>query len=340
MNKLALRILTTILVAGCSQAGQLANLPSASTQSARPANSNGRFLYVVNSNGNSVSVYSPGGTSPIRTLTGIESPDAITIDGGTGNVFIAEAGGPSFYGEVFEYGPGQTTPKASITEDIANPVALVTGGANDLYVASGRAGDSHIGDYSLTDLTFKRHFGQTHQSLNAIAIGNGSIYGAYDPSVTVFSTKDGKTERTIRRLIKCPMSVAHDSSFDLYVANGDGCGADYVTVYSPTGVFLRKIDAGINNARALAIDGSQNLYVANYTGNDIAVYAPGRSNPTRYISQGISRPDALAFNESGVLFVSNQTSDTITAYQPGASSPIRTIRTGVNGPVALAFSKQ
>jgi hypothetical protein len=69
-----------------------------------------------------------------------------------------------------------------------------------------------------------------------------------------------------------------------------------VTVYAPglTSV-LRTISKGVKGPRALAFDGSGNLYIANFTNNTVTEYAPGGTYVVRTISKGISGPDALAF---------------------------------------------
>ena len=82
---------------------------------------------------------------------------------------------------------------------------------------------------------------------------------------------------------------------------GTGNGGS-VTVYAPGGKrVLRKITAGISFPFALAFDGSDNLYVADYpdcadcTNSSVTVCAWGSTSVLRTITAGINSPIALAF---------------------------------------------
>jgi sugar lactone lactonase YvrE len=105
-----------------------------------------------------------------------------------------------------------------------------------------------------------------------------------------------------------------------------------------------KISTGISSPFALAVDGSNNLYVDNCqpcvagTGSTstITVYAQGNGTPAYTISAGLSKPVAMAVSSGGTLYVANQTTSTITAYAKGDSSVAMTISTGVATPEAIA----
>jgi len=74
-----------------------------------------------------------GATSPSVTITGgVVQPQALGVDG-SGNVYLATAGGP-----VKIYGPGaQTAPKSSVTVAGWNPTNLAVDAAGDFYVTDG-----------------------------------------------------------------------------------------------------------------------------------------------------------------------------------------------------------
>ena len=52
---------------------------------------------------------------------------------------------------------------------------------------------------------------------------------------------------------------------------------------------------GIDIPQGLALDGSGNLYVANYATSSVTVYAAGSTKVLQTISNGVSYPQALAF---------------------------------------------
>jgi hypothetical protein len=88
----------------------------------------------------------------------------------------------------------------------------------------------------------------------------------------------------------------------------------------------------------LQLDASGNIYILDYAGAQVVVYAPGATTPLRTISAGITpQPPTIAMDSTGTLYVANQTADTITEYAPGSTTVERTITSGISGPVAMAL---
>lgn len=126
----------------------------------------------------------------------------------------------------------------------------------------------------------------------------------------------------------------------LYVANfgrtnhalGD------VTVYSASGKLLRTITTGIGQyPESLCTDSAGNLYVANSTDNNVAVYAPGKLTPERVITDGVKGPMGLLMDGSGNLYVAG--SQSVTIYAAGASTPSAVIRERIARPRGMIFDK-
>lgn len=127
------------------------------------------------------------------------------------------------------------------------------------------------------------------------------------------------------------------------VQSGSTCmGGSVQLLTQPT-----TISKGINYPYALKYDKLGNLYVANYIGNSVTVYAPGATKPKKRIVRHISYPDDLAFdNKTGVLFVANNCnvqlvgacsgSNTVTAYRRGEYLYTLGSKARINQPVALA----
>ncbi|MGA8534919.1 MAG: hypothetical protein WB615_12500, partial [Candidatus Tumulicola sp.] len=163
-------------------------------------------------------------------------------------------------------------------------------------------------------------------------------------TVTVYAPGSGAVLRTISHGVNEPEVLAFDGSGDLYVANDSyryprNRGGS-VTVYAPGKTRARlKIGPtqGVNVPKALAFDGSGNLYVANGGGNTVTAYAPGSGTVLRTISQGVNVPAGLAFDGSGNLYVANGGANTVTVYAPGSGTILRTISQDVNGPRSLVF---
>jgi DNA-binding beta-propeller fold protein YncE len=130
--------------------------------------------------------------------------------------------------------------------------------------------------------------------------------------------------------------LAFDSSGYLYATS------DYfdVAVFGPgSRQLVRTINSGIFEPLTLAVDHSDNLYVANGQNGagDIAIFSPGTTTPSRTITQGIYDPESLAFDSSGNLYVGNGLyADTVTVYSPNGT-PLRTITEGVHDPESIAL---
>lgn len=98
-------------------------------------------------------------------------------------------------------------------------------------------------------------------------------------------------------------------------------------------------DAISNLARP---DASGSVYVANWYGNDVAVYGAGGKPKLRTITNGVEFPNALTVDTSGALYVGNFGSpsgsftSSVSVYGAGHSGPSRIITDGVRGPFALA----
>ena len=105
---------------------------------------------------------------------------------------------------------------------------------------------------------------------------------------------------------------------NLYVAN---IGNDSITVYKPgtNSPDVLTISEGIKHPWSLAFDGSQKLYVANWSySGTITVYPIGSSSLLRTITNKVGTPAAIAFDASDSDFydVSYPPYDGYAPYSP------------------------
>lgn len=116
-----------------------------------------------------------------------------------------------------------------------------------------------------------------------------------------------------------------------------GQGGSKILVYSAAGGHLYTITRGLNSPVSLALSPSGNVFVANFAGNDVAIYPPGKTKLLRAISKGVKGPYALRFDNSGNLYVANNLASTVTVYDNAGPQLTRTIKQGISHPTALAF---
>lgn len=200
--------------------------------------------------------------------------------------------------------------------------------------------------------------------------GNGSV---------AVIGKNGKRVRRITDDISRPESVAVDPQGNLYVAN---VGRLFTTHYnrSPSIAMYApgsksptvRITSGVAQPNVVALDESENVYVANhgfvteyapqlgsviryiniraplafafdasgnlYVGNngrnrsDVEVYAPGQTNPFETITEGVNQPYAMTMDPAGNLYVANTFGNNVTVYALGTTTPFATISQGVSQP--------
>ena len=86
--------------------------------------------------GHKVTVYAPGSTKVLRTITkGVLGPDALAFDG-LGNLYVANADVREGAGTVTVYGRDSTKLLRTITKGMRSPTALAFDAAGNLYVAN------------------------------------------------------------------------------------------------------------------------------------------------------------------------------------------------------------
>ncbi len=213
-----------------------------------------------------------------------------------GELYVANAVGGQ-QGTVTAYAPHASSPSYRISAGIHYPNSLVVDGLGNLFVSN--------------------YYGKDY------------IYGP----------GKGMPTHTLSNLFS--VALALDDAGSLYVAQNQGPyggGGGRVQVFgslSKNLALLYTITSRIEEPEAIALDPSNNLYVAN--DGDVTVYAPGGTSVIREISAGLKAPHALAFDKSGQLYVADDAGSAIRVYPPGGTKAVKTITKGVQQPVALAF---
>jgi hypothetical protein len=211
-----------------------------------------------------------------------------------GKLYVANAVGGQGQGTVAVYAVGASSPQYVITAGVHYPNAIMLNDSRDLFVSN----------YFDTDYVYK-------------------------PGKTA-------TLYTFKNLFS--MAFAADTLGNFYVAANEetyGGGGGRVQIRAQSnGRLLYTITSHIEEPEAIALDTSNNLYVANEA--NVTVYAPGGKTVIRTI-KGLTAPHALAFDQAGQLYVADDAANKVTVYATGKRKLVATIKEGVLKPVALAF---
>jgi hypothetical protein len=223
------------------------------------------YLY-ASTNGAGIYVYAPGCTRGVNVIRrGANYVGPLVFDR-SGNLYAGIQ--PHF--AVSVYAPAKRPGHMRYVRQIRNgiggdPFALATGPSGDLFVANWRC-----------SMCSDRYY------------------------VTVYQPGGSRPVLKITKGIKVPLALAVDSKGWLYVANnppaygGGGGPFGWISVYAPGGSQpVRKVK--VRDPIALALDPSDNLYVANLVNHSsVLVYsAAGAAKLLLTIKVGVDQPTAL-----------------------------------------------
>ena len=267
------------------------------------------YLYVANYAANTITVYAPGASSVLRTISsGIQSPYRIIFDT-AGNLYVAN-NSTQFGSSIVVYAPGSATVARKITAGIHSPGSLAFDASGNLYVANFSGGPGSKG------------------------------------SISVYARGKNTVLRTIASGISHPKDIGFDPKGNLYVANSGLPGS--VTVYAPgASTVLRSITDKIDNPFTLIFDVKGNLYVGNagvigstIPHGSISTYALGQTTAKYSTTIGVYQPEEFAFDNNRNLYVTDtgyqSEAGTITAYSTPQLRRLRTLVDGLDQPDAIA----
>jgi sugar lactone lactonase YvrE len=322
----------------------------ASVEPAAPAASSltradfdGVHLYVANDKSAGISVYAPGGSSPVRTITdGIAYPTSMVFDA-DGNLYVGNS--LSAAAGVTVYAPNKTTMLRRLQPQ--QPImALAMDAAGNLYAGRVRGG---VEVYAPGADSPSRTITTGVRSVGALAVdskGNLYVLNAFQPGsttgtdVVVFAPGGSKSIREYKfTTTEEPLSMALDGADDLYVGvkSSKQFTTGQVDYFEAGDAGLRRRYVELGVPAAVTLDASEHLYVADSRRNDVYVYVPNQRTLARRLTDDLDGPAAIALDKAGDAYVGNGTGNTVTVYKAGTKTLTQTISDGVAKPVAIAF---
>jgi hypothetical protein len=298
-------VISLLLVSACSGA-PLHSPGQTTTQSVLRSTGRSPRLYVANFGLHDVTVYNVDqqNPSPVDTLTdGVVAPIALWIDA-AGTLYVVNDWGENnpYSDTVTEFAQGSRTPTKVLT-GLNFPGAIAIDSKGNVFVQ-----DSNLEVFE---------HGSTTPTRSITGVGDYASALAVDDRDNVYSlvtTFQGPNEQCYSYVAKIKPGTAGGTRIGVSV---NGCGD------------------------GLALDASENLYVAYFGNNNVShidVYRPGAHTPFRSIGNGVNAPQKLAFGPHGTLYVPNDNSTNVTVYPPGSNTPSNTIVSGIYTPFAVAIS--
>jgi hypothetical protein len=114
-----------------------------------------------------------------------------------------------------------------------------------------------------------------------------------------------------------------------YAYVGDESG-NFVDTFDRRGKLIAKITTDLNAPAGLYVDASRNLWVANTAGNDVLVFPPGSSTPSRTLDDLGAYPGDVVVGTDGTAYVANIVDKSgygsIEVYLPGENEPVRALQ--------------
>lgn len=231
------------------------------------------------------------------------------------------------------------TQSGSITEGIDLPINVAADKKGTVYVANN--GNSSVTIYP---------FGQTSPSLtltdqvvnpNGIAVDSkGTVYvtsGATVGQCYVLEFPTGSTTPSAQvNGLGLPIGLAVDKDGNLYIA--DAAFGSYKVWEVPAGTTsAQNLNlSGLSDDTGAAVSSANDLYISNYSSNQVLGYHLGQTSAFVTITSGLDAPYALGFSKKGALFVGNYHAS-VSAFKAGKTTPYETFSNGMVTPTGIAL---
>ena len=322
-------------------------------------------LYIADSGNNRIVQVTTGGAGSAMSISGLgtafSAPTGVAVDS-FANVFIADSGNNRVV-KVTSGGSGSVPNTGSLT--LNAPVALAVDVSGAVYVADTANsrivslmvsavgfGQLQVGTSSGKSLTLPFTIGvaATLGSVQALTLGAQSLDFTLGPGTTC---TNGTTNTTCNvevqflpvatGLRRGAVALFDQSSALLATVPLYGTGGAPLAVLSPgTVTNLSTGGVSLGSPFQAALDGTGNIYVANYTGSNVVKIAAGGGSAA-VVSTGaytLNEAAGVAVDGAGTLYIADYGHNRIVVVNSAGTASVLSITglgTAINQPAALAL---
>ena len=322
-------------------------------------------LYIADAGNNRIVQVTTGGAGSALSISGLgtalSAPTGVALDS-FANIYVADSGNNRVV-KVTTAGAGSVVNSGSLT--LNTPVAVALDVLGRIYVAdmsNSRIaalmmsavgfGERQVGSSAATSLTlpFTINVATTLGSVQVLTLGAPSLDFTVGSGTTCTNGTTNTTCDVEAQFLPVASGLRHGAValFDqsqtlLAVVPIYGTGAAPLAALSPGTVsILSTGGVSLGSPFQAAIDGTGNLYVANYTGNNVVKIAPGGGSAS-VVSTGaftLAEPAGVAVDGAGNLYISDYGHNRIVLVTSTGAASVLSITglvTAINQPASLAL---
>lgn len=259
--------------------------------------------------------------------------DSVVLATGAANTWTATANSTWLHlASGYETGTGSTNVVFSFD---ANSGPTRTGAitiANQTLTVV-QAGSGYVAAGVLTAIP---EFTQPQTDQPAVAVdGVGNVYVSDEINESIDEWNPGNTGASSNFTgVIDPLSVAADQAGNLYIADYNGF-LEKASVASARITTLSSYLMGGGNGYGVALDGADNVYIADTYSNVVSKWSVADQAVGILISSGLNQPSGVAVDAAGNLYIADTGSQSIKKWT-AATARLSPLVTGLNTPVAVA----
>ncbi|WAK03309.1 virginiamycin B lyase family protein [Methylobacter sp. YRD-M1] len=261
---------------------------------------------------------SSGGKTVLVT-NGLSTPNGAVFDS-AGTLYVTNYGDNSIVriaagGKISPFVTGLNRPQG-ITVDAQGNFYVANSGANNVLKIT------PAGEVSIHASGFSNPY-----ELRFDASGNLFVTNSGDNTVAKVDSQ-GTVSVFARSIADKPEGMAYDPAGNLYIGNT----SDNTVTRLDTDETVSVIGTGFNNPRGIAVSGSGDVFVANYSAGSISKVSSGAKST---LVSGLQGPYGVALDSAGNLYVSENQADRISRIDTSSGQNQIFAESLINNPVRI-----